>query len=178
MNNIYCRNLKLPIDFKYDKINFTRGITKFNIIDINDDFINFFDEKNLSFRHCEVFHLKKGDELEPHVDTNELGNQVKLNYVKCDTYSLMNWYDCIDKTKINQNKTEINTKYLEIDQKYLKKVYSTQIGWPSLVNVGQFHSISKVESNRTCYSLVLSHKNNNQHVNFKEALEIFKEYII
>jgi len=178
--NSYHLKLNLPV--RFDPV-FPKNptlISEYNIELINKELIEFLLNLKLCIYYSEVFYLSPSTQSkhDPHLDRTEFDNHAKINFVYSDTDALMNWYIVKEEFKndIKECITTTGSHYLEIDEAKCDLVHSAYIGKPSLINVGQFHGVSTVESPRFCFSFVLGHLSDGALVNWDDALILFKDY--
>lgn len=180
MNNIYHEYLNVPVNFEPIYPNTNDPMSEYPIDRINQEMLDWIRSKDLDVTHAEIFHLSPNgvDHLPIHIDGYKIDNHVKINYVYCDTPSTMNWFKIDDESNIVKSKTPIGTDYMGAPEENCTLVHSAKIGQPSLVNVGVPHSISPVQSDRYCFSIVLKQKGSkNLKLQWEDAVKYFKDEI-
>ena len=159
------------------------GYLKLPVDKLPKKFIEWFETTfdNLCIGDCELFytpahaeHPMHSDGYQPFIDF------VKINYVFGGDNSLMHWYTLPDNYVIEKENTVYNTTVTYIPTIAGNRVYSAKIGQPSLVNVGQPHSVdnSTNSNDRWCICLFPNYKKPGGRVLFNDAVNIFKDYIV
>jgi hypothetical protein len=174
---MYHLKLNLPVNFTPIPVDFTnKNHVVYNLKNINFELKDFLFSLGVTILNAEVFYKNENTKNGIHIDNNKpLNNFVKLNYVYGGGDSLMKWYQLKKDRSIKMAKTVINTSYQYALEQDVDEVYTVKIEGPSLVNVGILHGITNVTSPRTCYSLILGSKLNEQ-LEWNEALKLFKGY--
>lgn len=176
MQNIYHARLKLPIDFRVDDLANTSRISQYTTK--HQDLENLLLKVGVGIREAQRFYTPPNGTLPPHADCDHLNNYTKLNYVFGDCNSRMIWYQLRDGCVPKKLITPVDTKYLYAPEQDLVPVFSAQVGFPSLVNSGQFHSISNGPEPRICYSFVLTYAENpRQNINWQDAVDRLQQYV-
>jgi len=189
IRNEFHYRLELP--FKFNLSDFLISYddqhpqhNSYDINNINQDFRNWLSNLNVKIEIAEQFILdpKRTSKWVVHIDgvPPYNSNHVKMNFVFCEEPHYMNWYELKDNCKTNIESTDIGTEYCWAEKDDCNLLYSAKIGTPSLVNVSLLHNVSEVTALRYCYSLTLRKLNNNsnERLSWKEAPEIFKNYIV
>lgn len=130
----------------------------------------------------EIFYTPAGHTMPIHSDGYQpFVDFVKINYVYNSPDSTMNWHGVPEGTVIESGLNEHHRPYTVVDPKICKLEHSAHIGTPSLVNVGQLHSVdnTKGKTGRWCFSLVpyIPSRKPLSRLQFAESLELFKDYI-
>jgi hypothetical protein len=141
--------------------------------------LELFSERDIGISHCEAFHTPPNRWLPIHIDHDRIGNMTKLNFCFGAKGSKMTWWAPRDPTKIPEYRISvIGTKYIYFDMKDCRIVGQTEIGQPTLVNVGQPHSVmNSTKEHRWVLSIVLWDKRNNTLLEMPEAHERFKDLV-
>ena len=181
MNNPYHYYLNLPVEFStefVDKENLRHAAIDVELI--NPAFRQWLSEKDLVItRFCERFVLDpvRAPMLPIHIDNPDSENHVKINYVFCDSPHTTVWYKLKPGKELKFAETFINTRYAWADIDDCEPLYSATIGQPSLFNATILHGVPNVTSERITYSMTLSRISTGKFLSWKEAEEIFKDYI-
>ena len=139
-----CDRTKLG-HFAYDKTKFDPRVTEY------------LRERGLCISHYEIFFTPAHSLLAIHVDGSKLSNIVKLNWVWGGTGRRMMWWKMREGCSLTQGTTPVNTPYLYAEQRQCIMIESAKIGRPTLVNVGQPHSVvNATPEDRWCLSAVLA----------------------
>lgn len=204
--NIYHRYIKLPFEHKFpdcfkSKPENMRGDNwhEFCVKPQHWDerFVEWLEGFNLKPSNvCEAFYNgPDGGGLPMHNDSPHLDNSTNINFTWGPLNSTTRWWKLKDESLIQteQDNTEyhkqIYLKDIEVDipidkfyhaeEKDCDLVYEAVIDKPSLLNVGQLHSTynpDKTQSRWTLSYHILGNEDN-RHIQFEEALEIFKDVV-
>jgi hypothetical protein len=174
MKNIYCKDLKLPVsDVMIYKYWLNRMPDKGHVSipekEVNPELINFFENKGLYLKNVDVFCSPPGFYLQIHIDGIALGTNIcAINWQYCDEKgSYMQWWnpkpqfankDIIKPENFIENSYKIKTtKYAYAwTPEECNLVHTSEIGFPSLVNIGVPHSMkNSTKVNRYAISLTL-----------------------
>lgn len=122
--------------------------------------------------HLEAFHTPPQDGLWIHVDNDRLSNLSKLNFVYGASGSTMAWWKLKPGVQIQAPAVNRIGKYhIGLYTKDCIEVERTEIGTPTLVNVGQPHSVTNnTDERRWCLSVVLGHMTSAQPIEYKSVL--------
>ena len=184
----YCADLELPIqlfksttdtlDFlKHNNQQLARHYTINNEL-LSDDIVNFFTSNGLAIKFIEVFYRPAGVNSSIHIDTQEPGDYVKLNWVFGGEGSTMCWYDIKENCKGTPQQTSISTYAIHYSPDDVTLLHSQTVGQPTLVQVGIPHSIdNKNLTERFCVSIIFGHAAQLGRPTFNSVYEIFKNYI-
>lgn len=144
-----------------------------------NDLSNWFRSIGVWVSHAEVFHTPRMSRLPMHIDGGELSNIAKLNWCFGASGSVMNWFKLKDPNGVLESKkTGIGSNYLKPNEKDCRLVHSAKIGTPTLVNVGQIHSvINPTQERRWVLSCVLSKIGGVDRVHFADAVELMGPWV-
>jgi len=135
-------------------------------------------QHGLFISHYEVFFTPAHHFLAIHVDGPTVSNIVKLNWVFGGEGSKMMWWKLKSGCEMVKGTTPLNTPYLYIAQKDAVMIGMKSIGQPTLVNVGQPHSVLNATARpRWCLSAVLTSKETGLNIQMDEALEALGMYV-
>lgn len=141
----------------------------------NTRVIEFLLARQIEISHFEVFYTPPHATLAIHADGSTLSNIVKINWVFGGKGSRMMWWKAKNDDAVKLLETNIGTSYLYADQKNCVMVESAVISVPTLVNVGQLHSIINTGSEqRWCLSAVLAKVGADENLQWGEAIELLK----
>jgi hypothetical protein len=181
---IFAANLKLP--FETDMLDLARrecDLKKrqhFMVMPetIPAKVLQFLDARGITLTHGEAFFTPPRELLPLHVDGPVINDLTKLNWCWGAWGSKMFWWKLKKGIEPEAKVTKIGTRYLTMQAKDCVPVHSAQIGQPTLVNVGQPHSIMNMTTEgRWVLSLVLWDKVNDCALQMPEAVERFKDLI-
>ena len=181
VENKYCLNLDLGIKFNSSLIEHCKvdpgNINHFKI-DTDPELQNFLLPLDVKIIHSELFYTPPGYTLRAHIDTVN-DDHCKLNFVYGGTDSLMQWWRLKDSTLVLESKfNSTGTPYIPVNIDDCDLVWSAKIGTPSLVNVGQPHSvINHSNSPRWCFSHVLADVKKKWVLQWDDAVDIFKTFV-
>jgi len=175
MQNIYHARLKLPINFQVEDLAPTDRISHYTTQ--HQDLKNLLLSVGIRIQQAQRFYTPPGGIIPPHADGEYEHNYTKLNYVFGGRDSQMIWYNLRDGCTAKKMLTSASTKYLYAPPEDLISVFSANIGFPSLVNAGQFHSVLNGDEPRICYSFVLTYLEKSDRISWQHAIERLKSYI-
>jgi hypothetical protein len=149
-----------------------------NVELLSDDIVNFFTSNQLDIKFVEVFYRPVGVNSHIHIDTQEPGDYVKLNWVFGGEGSIMCWYAIKENCQGAPQKTSISTYAIHYAKDDVTLLHSQTVGQPTLVQVGIPHSINNNNlTERFCVSIIFGYKDQNGRPTFDSVYEIFKNYI-
>lgn len=130
------------------------------------------DERGISLSHAEVFYTPPRALLPIHVDGPELSDITKLNWCWGGVGSKMLWWKLKKGIEPIMKFTGIGTRYLTMAASDCVTVAQHVIKSPTLVNVGQPHSVFNMgPEGRWVLSLVLQNKETGEPLQWNEAVE-------
>jgi hypothetical protein len=189
MYNNYCYRLNFNFDLSLDNLTAVQQsyknldqvmIFNFPLKTVDVNLLKFLEPLGLIVSHCEAFYTPPNDNLLLHVDRDQPNNDCKLNWVYGATGSVMEWWIPKDPDQpLNVKTNPTGYHYIEYSKKDCSKVWSAEIGKPSMINSGVPHSVSNTTSEqRWCYSHVIFDKKSNNILQWKDAVGIFEPWII
>ena len=184
----YCADLELPISLfkstldpiEFLKLNNPTSARHYKISNelLSDDVVKFFADHRLTINFVEVFYRPAGVNSYIHIDTQEPGDYVKLNWVFGGEGSTMCWYAIKENCQGAPQKTSISTYAIHYAKDDVTLLHSQQVGQPTLVQVGIPHSINNNNlTERFCVSIIFGYRDQNGRPTFDNVYEIFKNYI-
>jgi len=181
--NKYHHRLNIPVALKFPDYTIDpeqKSLHTLRLKDINSEIHDWFDSLGLYITTAEYFYTPPYSSLGPHSDTLGVSDVVKLNWMKGGKGSLMDWYELRPgKNVIHQvGKTQIKSSYSLANSNDLKKIYSAEIGFPSLVNVGRFHGIRNKDEPRFIAALIPHDKQTKKRIAMSEATDIFRNFLV
>ena len=184
----YCADLELsiplfkstlnPIEFL--KLNNPTSARHYKISNelLSDEVVKFFTDHRLTINFVEVFYRPAGVNSYIHIDTQEPGDYVKLNWVFGGEGSIMCWYAIKENCKGTPQKTSISTYAIHYSLDDVMLLHSQTVGQPTLVQVGIPHSVNNNNlTERFCVSIIFGHTAQLGRPTFNSVYEIFKNYI-
>ena len=181
MNNYHLRlNLPVPLTFpSYTVPDMKRHFhTRFHKTDMNEDFKQWIHSKGLAITAGEFFYTAPQCTLEPHSDTPEITDVVKLNWMVGGEGSTMDWYELKPGAVFQTNTTPIQTQYSYAPKIDLEHVHSATVGSPSLVNVGRIHGVQNGMQPRYVACVILHWPGTSKRLVWSEAIKIFEKYVV
>jgi hypothetical protein len=178
MQNSYHQYLKFPFEFTVTETN------NHNLVSFYDErlpaLVQLLDSVNIAIRHGQRFYIQPGDTLPAHIDCDHINNYAKLNFVFRGQGSVMKWFRLKSGTELKSKLTGANTHYLYAAAEDLIEEYSCAVGFPSLVNSGQCHSVVNGSTEpRICYSFMLTYKEDpTRNIEWNDAVARLKSYIV
>jgi hypothetical protein len=183
LKNNYHYKLSFPVDFipTYLEGDTFRNVYPVELI--NQELVDWLNKLNIFVIMAEQYMLDpngKKSSYEIHRDgqPDVHPDFIKMNYVFCDTPHVMNWYKLHPGKELKNAGIPGGFPFLVCDEGDCDLVHSAEVGQPSLVNVMELHDVSTVLSKRYCFAFVLGNIETKQPINWNEAEELFKEYII
>lgn len=157
--------LSIPVDVKqftkreHDETSFGH----FNIDPslLPQELFDFIEARGLCFSHWELFYTPPNRHLGIHIDGHGPSNIVKLNWVLGGAGSRMLWWKLKAGRSLKTKTTVIGTQYQFAEGKDCLPAGSIVIQQPTLVNVGQLHSVINKHEPRWCLSGVLGKNKGN-----------------
>jgi hypothetical protein len=196
MKNIYCANLKLPVnDVMVDKNWLSKMPNKGHFPipekEVNPELLDFFERKGMYLKNADVFCSPPGFYLQIHIDGTDLGtNSCAINWQYCsEKGSYMQWWnpkpefankDIIEPESFSENSYKIETTpyaYAWTPEE-CDLVHTSEIGFPSLVNIGVPHSMKNdTKVNRYAISLTWR-RYNGSTVEWDYVYEKLQSYVV
>jgi len=180
--NQFHYRLEIPVKFEPRNLKkFTMEHTYYDSELIDQDIKDWLaiSDIYISWSECFILDPNRRSSWDIHID-NALtdSEQIKMNFVYCDTTSSMNWFKLKEGRKTLLATTSIGSKYYRAEDADCDLVYSAEIGKPSIVNASILHTISPVTSIRHCYSFSMCRISTNQFLTWNDATEIFGDFIV
>jgi hypothetical protein len=184
----YCADLDLPISLfkstlepiEFLKLSNPTSARHYKISNelLSDAVVTFFADHRLTINFIEVFYRPAGVNSSIHIDTQEPGDYVKLNWVFGGEGSTMCWYSIKENCQGAPQKTSISTYAIHYAKDDVTLLHSQKVGQPTLVQVGIPHSINNNNlTERFCVSIIFGYRDQNGRPTFDNVYEIFKNYI-
>ena len=183
MSNKFCKHLNLEFDFNLSvvdqfKTSVSHSAKSFRLNEIDSNVYNFLNSLNIITAPPACFYTPPGaDRGLPHVDSMELNNMVKLNYIIGGKNTVMQWFKFNGNNKnIIHQHNGLGSGYLKFDQSMCELIWEEEIKGPCLVNAGIPHNVkNRSDTDRWSISYTLFDLNNN-HLQWSDAEQIFKNY--
>jgi hypothetical protein len=193
VENQYCLELDLGFQLSDNAVSqivfsdIPESGVKVNFIQktlLDQKLLDLLNQHDIDVCSTQVFYILPGKKIPIHIDApddrNNLDNQCKLNFVYSKKGSVMQWW------KVKNPGKPLIVAELFPDEKYIpfltedcEMVWEEQIGFPSLVNVGQPHSIDNCTNEpRLTLSLLLRDLKKSQPLQWNDAVEIFKNFVV
>ena len=176
--NIYCANLKLPVNDvmktqDWQRIMPSKGHYPIAESMVREDLLDFFEGFGMYLKNADVFISPPKFLLQIHIDGTDLGtNSCAINWQYCtEIGSYMQWWkpkpefmnkEIIAPESAGENSYKIDTTpyaYAWTPEE-CELLHTSNIGFPSLVNIGVPHSM-KNDTNVTRYAVSLTWKKYN-----------------
>lgn len=180
-DNRYCRDLDVGFNIDPAVLNWLQHQPTDRTVRAQYDLRHFIDhqihklcyDRGVYVTHADAFFTPAHGSLGIHVDGICLQDHCKLNWVFGADGSVMRWWrPLID--NVEPKTTIIGTKYLGFQPNDCELIHEACIGQPSLVNVGQPHSISNpTDHGRWCLSFLLKSMATREFVQWDDAINIF-----
>lgn len=148
--------------------------------ELNPDLIRWFEQLGIKFNWYEAFYTPpNGGKIIIHTDLAEISDIAKINWTWGAQGSTLIWWEVLDQRKIRRLKTNYEDEIFVCDEEYCLKVYEQEIIYPSLVNVGRFHSTyNPTLEKRWTLSLPVYDLKTGRRLQWPEARNRLKEYVI
>ena len=144
-----------------------------------DELLQFLDKHHMFCYHAEAFYTAPDRQNAPHVDNKRFSDRCKLNFVYGGEGSVMKWFKRKDESKvIEPRENAIGKHYVGFQAAEIDEVAETVVGCPTLVNVGQIHSVVNQAQARWCLSVVLGNVKNREAIPFIIAAMRLREYAV
>lgn len=207
MENIYHRYLKLPFEIKPHPMfsEFPDNPIHFNTLEHKQsEMDDWLESIGCVVQHTEVFYTAPGTIIPIHSDSIFIDNHVKINLTFGPKEGKVVWWesdnpfaasvhanDYNDQMSINEYGTErindarkgwVQTHASVVaNSKDCVKVWEANTNRPSLLNVGQLHSTwcPPTEGRWTlCFVPSIIRNGKQRAIQWRDAMEIFKDYIV
>lgn len=187
MLNNFCNRLELGFEIdltplfeiqkNYSKVDRVSVITV-DTIDLN--LSTFLETLGLRVYHAEVFHTPANGDIKIHSDTGRSDiNWSKINWVFGDSGHKTIWWKVKDPNKeIQMRPLHNGPDYTFYDDNDCEMVHEEEITNSWLFNAGIPHSVvNSTSESRWTLSYTIFNRQKNSILEYKDALEIFKNYI-
>lgn len=182
------RVIDFPFIVKHSINYYDQDRTKFNEIFfyeniVDPKFINFLDNLDLKIKIGRLYIYLPNHASSCHIDITNFEDQAtSLNFAFNDIGTIFNWYNLKKNFVPNISSSVTKTPYLKFEKEMCDTILTTEIqhkhGQPFLINTGYIHSYVVGDTNRFTYSYFLRKKSNNNFLQWDDAVEIFKNYIV
>jgi hypothetical protein len=153
---------------------------------INKNLLDFLFERGIQINIISSFYEECSESYIPncviHSDCHGIGDVTKLIWLWGDHE--MSWFAYKTNIPMEFNILENDAspentirKFTVFDQDKVEKIYSSKIGFPSLIQVGIPHQIITLSGARRSLSMVLQDMNNN-FITMNDAKLILKDYLL
>ena len=176
MFNSYHYKLSIPVSININETWNTERLSWYD--SIHSELITFLESLGISIRHAQRFYTPPYGSLPIHVDSHEAVGQAKLNYIVGGKDSAMNWFKLKPGKTMKTMVTDVGSNYLYAEEEDVVKVHSAEIGYLSIINSGELHSITNGPEPRVCYSFVLKYPDKNKNLSWHDAVKLLKPYLI
>lgn len=187
--NTYCHHLDLGFSIDpslvsryFDKFkgSTANGSVPIDKQDIPETFLRIVDKCGYAVSGL-CFYMAPNKARVIHTDTDANSNMAKINFC-FDRHgdSEMVWYDFVgDSTQVTLRESVIGNRYNVYDLAGCVEVWKDQIRSPSLINAGVPHNVFNHSNQpRLSFSYTLLHKQTNQRVEWCDAVQQFKQYLL
>jgi hypothetical protein len=185
MLNNYCN--KLNLDFQIDLTplyKIQEGCNKdrvsvITVTEIDKNLSLFLEKLDLEICHAEVFHTPANGEIKIHSDTGRADiTWSKINWVFGEPGHKTLWWQVKDPNKeIQMRPLHNGPDYIFYEEEDCFVVHEQEITDSWLINAGVPHSvINPTNQSRWTLSYTIFDKKNNSILEYKNALEIFKNF--
>ena len=182
MNN-YCNNLDFrfnAFDESFDYRNLSKDIH--SILpenSLNKKFLEFINSLGMYVSFAEVFYRAPSDGIYGIHTDNYSGDYVKINYIFGGKDSTMRWYKVKpDAPEKQVTESLISTPNVAYDVHEVDLVYESQLGFPSLIQVGIPHNVYNPIEERWAVSLAFRDLVTKKRISMEDACNRFRDFII
>jgi hypothetical protein len=158
---------------------------RFYKADMNKEFMIWVHSIGLYVIGGEFFYTPPFRTLNIHCDSPVIDDRVKLNWMMGGDKSTMDWYELKpDKNLITNDRTVIDTpeiktgQYSYAERTDIKLTFSTEVGFPSLVNVGRLHGVRNGSEPRYVACTILGDPKTGKQLVWEKAKKIFQKYVV
>lgn len=180
--NRFHANLDIPVDYTFPQVVIPdlrfHYHSSLSNPDVCSNLLTWLATLKLYVHHSEFFYTPPGRTLEPHIDGETINNKVKLNWMSGGQGSCMQWFELKPGKNLEKGYTVIGTPYSKMKRSDIVLKHEAAIGTPSLVNVGQIHAIQNRDEPRYVASYLLGDKATKQILQWDQAINIFKDYVV
>jgi hypothetical protein len=181
----YEFKLKLPVEFiphdlgtfsSFREINFPKNL-------INQEFVDFLASLNLYIDYAKYFYSVPYQRYMNHRDIldeqyGKITKNVKLNFVTGGAGSEMIWYKLNPGKDVVFKQNYLGQPVCAFNDEDLTEAHRAVIGWPSLLDAYEIHTLQNADEARKCWSFTLNSTITKDRISWDEAVEIFKDYLI
>jgi hypothetical protein len=178
--------LKIPVEFKPKFMpELDETVTKNQILpltpaDINKEWVDWLADNNMFFKYARIFYAKPGAKYNLHVDipTENPNRVAKINYIYGGEGSYMQWFQLKPGKSPYQYFDSMGDRVRGYKEEDCDCVHSENIVSPSLIDGGTIHTLINPTHARCCFSMALSSSATGNWVEFPEAVDRLKEFLV
>jgi hypothetical protein len=189
--NRYHYYLNLPFEIQKPKVFDTQhSVAKHEVLPMDlpeaQYMIEFLSQfSSVECKKLEYFYTPpNGGKIFIHSD-NQLDNMTKFNITWGPEQGVVRWWDCpsysflnLDPGNSQYGNSDTSHSVYVADEKDSTLMYQANTNRISMLNVGPFHSTyNPGTEGRYTLCFLLFYKNSNRHLQWQDAVEIFKEYL-
>lgn len=190
MSPFYCDLQNVPdIQCNIDllKFRFNLGTNQYfhkvfdheNHIWLSTEFENWLKQFGLHIQRLEIFHTESNRITGWHTDMNPPTDWVKLNWVYEEGISYMEWAELDISGPLVSRPSVAGTSYVRFEPETTKMACRYNLQGPTLINAGRPHRVNNNKStDRWALSTIPWHTDKQCRVLWKDAVEIFKDYLV
>jgi hypothetical protein len=151
---------------------------KENHIWLSKEFETWIKSLGLHIQRLEIFHTEPNRITGWHTDMNPPTDWVKINWVFEEGVSHMEWAELDTINPLISRPSIAGTSYVRFESENTKMICRYNLRGPTLINAGRPHRIDNDKSSdRWCLSTIPWHSDRMCRVLWKDALEIFRDYL-
>jgi hypothetical protein len=177
---INCNTTLLKSKFPVDENTYGHWTSdKENHIWLSEEFEDWLRGLNLHIQRCEIFHTESNRVTGWHIDMNPPRDWVKINWVFEEGTSSMEWSELDPGHPLITKVSVAGTNYVSFDPKKTETKAKKILIGPTLINAGQPHRVdNRKNTDRWCLSTIPWHSDKQCRVLWKDAVNIFQDYLI
>ena len=179
------KEIKCNIDLLKSRFNlnshqyFHRVFDHENHIWLSPEFEQWLSQFGLHIQRLEIFHTEPNRITGWHTDMNPPTDWVKINWVYEEGVSHMEWADLNVSGPLKSLPCVAGTSYVRFEPETTITVCRHDLVGPTLINVGRPHRIDNSKNtDRWCLSVIPWHTDRQCRVLWKDAVELFRDYLI
>jgi hypothetical protein len=179
------KKIKCNIDLLKSRFNlkshqyFHRIFDYENHIWLSDEFESWLSQFCLHIQRLEIFHTEPNRITGWHTDMNPPTDWVKINWVYEEGVSHMEWAELNITSPLISRPSIAGTSYVRFEPEITTTVCRHYLIGPTLINAGLPHRIDNSKNtDRWCLSAIPWHTDRQCRVLWKDAVEIFRDYLI
>lgn len=150
-----------------------------NHIWLSSEFEKWSHQFGLHIQRLEIFHTEASRVTGWHTDMNPPTDWVKINWVYEEGVSHMEWAELNITSPLISRPSVAGTSYVRFEPETTLTADRHHLIGPTLINVGRPHRIdNSKDTDRWCLSAIPWHIDRPCRVLWKDAVELFRDYLV